>query len=389
MVLVTIFTSSLFSSLTVILIYKISKYFTKNEKYRLLISITYGLGSLAFPYALILYTHATGTFFIFLTFYILFKIKQEKIKNYNYLFLSGLSMGLAFMFDFSTVFASIFLFFYMFSFNFYEKKNILIFLLGVSLGLLPFIFYNISILGLKLELIPKYNDREIFSAISEQVFRNYGVIVPHVSVPMRVLFDSYRGLLFYYPIFIISLLGLYEMRKAYKKEVLLILLIFISFIIYSSVQITWYGGYCFGPRFMLPAIPFLTIPILFVLNDLKINFSKLVVGILIIFSVFINFLSLQILEDTIIDSKTLLIAKEYQTRIETFQSLPNVVYQYYLPLFLKYGPRSMIFENIFEGSIEIDIRDMPLSKNWVYPYLSNNHVNFLSLVSLVVIIILI
>jgi hypothetical protein len=74
------------------------------------------------------------------------------------------------------------------------------------------------------------------------------------------------------------------------------------------------------------------------------------------------------MEDFILDKKTLLISEEYQKKINSFQELSNPLYEHYLPLFLKHGPRSLILENLLDGHIDIDIRDKPLARDWKFPF---------------------
>jgi hypothetical protein len=371
MILITIFTVTLFTALTVVLIYKISEYFTKNENHRMLITIIYGLGSLAVPSALSIYTHATATFFLFFAFFILLKIKKKELNNKNYFFIAGLLLGFAETVDFLSFLAAVPLVLYaIFSGIFKNKKNFIIFLIAGLLGLLPLVLYNFSITGNFFEFVAKYTDRNIFSEVPENVFNSYGFLVPNIGVVFQILFGTYRGLFFYYPIFLLSLLGIYYGIKSNKAEIITISIIFVLFIVANSLRITWHGGYTFGPRYLLLSIPFLTIPILFTFKDLKEKIPKIVIGFLIIFSIFVNLLGLQTLEDSITNRENLLIDEKYKNETNNFQKFPNVLFYYYLPLFLNYGPKSLIIENLAEGHWNIDIRDISLSREWKIPFLS-------------------
>ena len=96
------FSSVLFSALLVILMYKISRFFLKKEPQRILITIIFGLGTMIFVYSTIYYQHAMATFFAFLCFYLIFKMKQEnKFSNKNFL-IAGLCGGFAIICEYST-----------------------------------------------------------------------------------------------------------------------------------------------------------------------------------------------------------------------------------------------------------------------------------------------
>ncbi len=353
MILVTIFTSSLFSALTVVLIYKISRYFTRNEKHRLLITIIYGLGTLAFPYATVFYTHATGTFFAFLAFYLLFKIKKEKIEDNKYLFLAGLSIGFAVVSDYSVTL--IFLGLLLLT-NSFRRYKLFLFILGSLVGIIPLLLYNFFIFGNPLELTINYSDSNIFPPITQ-------VTLPNLYIILRLLVFPYRGLFFYYPILALSLVGLFYMYKKYKTESLFISFIFISFLIAFSMLFVWWGGTAFGPRYLLPVIPFLMIPLLYAFE--KTNFK--IISFLLLISIFTNVLGLQTWENLIVEPNDIKISSEYKERVNTLQLLNNPLYDYYLPLFIENGPRSRIFENLISGDYNVDIRDNPLSKMEAFP----------------------
>lgn len=385
MILVTIFTSSLFSALLIVLIYEISKYFTKNEKYRLLLVFTAGLGTLIFPYALVFMKHATETFFCFLAFYILFRAKQDKLKESKYFVLSGLSLGIAITSSITSVIVGIACLIYVISFR---KEKIFHFILGIFIGILPFLIYNYIVFGNPFTLSRFYMDPKIWTEIGGIE----GLKLPNLFIAIRLMFDTYKGIFFYYPILLFSFLGLKYMYKKFKVESLLIIFIFLTFLILNSSWWAWWGGTSFGPRHLLPSVPFLVLPLLFLFEKFEHSKTlKIIAFILIFYSIFVNFSGLQSLRGDnaeILDMKTLTIKQEYVGKINSFQILFNPLYDYYTPLFLKNGPRSRIFEHITNGEFVIDIRDVNLSKNVYFPFTSF-YVPFLVLVPLFSILIII
>jgi len=264
----------------------------------------------------------------------------------------------------------------------------LFYILAVFVGLAPFLIYNYSLLGNVTELILKYNDRQIYTQVSEEIFTRYGFLDINLSIVYQILLGHYRGLFIYYPIFLFSFYGLYLMYKQnYKRETLLILFILISFIIFTASRITWHGGYTFGLRFLLPTMPFLTIPVIFVIKNIR-SPLRSSFFILVFLSFFTNLLSLNIWEDSILDRSNLLISKKLQQKVDNYQDFLNPSTQHYGPLSIKHGPRSLIFENLWEGHLDVDIRGVPFSRGWEFPYVSKNHMAFLSLFPLILIIFL-
>jgi len=406
MILVTILTSCIFSALTVVLIYKISKSFSKNEKHRLLLTITYGLGTLAFPISLNFMGHATATFFSFLSFYLLFKVKHGKNHDVNLFVLSGLFAGIGIITEDIVALIAFFLFTYSYTI---DRKKTAFFVLGLFIGLLPLLFYNFSIFNTPFDLTRAYIDRSIYisaypyenvTASSEKILKNaifpsdeIGRILrhfhfvtspPNLYVILRLLIDPFRGILFYCPVLFLSFIGMFYMHKEYRTESLLILCIFISFLIVLSMRTSWWGGYGFGNRYLFSVIPFLVIPIIYAFK--KANFKLIL--ILVLISIFVNFLGLQNPEDYISDIHTMAMKKEYLEKLNTLEPFPNPLQSYYLPLFLKYGPRSRIFESISNGQYSIDIRVFPLSKESNFPF-DDFYIPFLCLVPLLIICLLI
>ena len=74
-------------------------------------------------------------------------------------------------------------------------------------------------------------------------------------------FSEYRGLFFVSPILLIALIAMIVMIKS--REMITIAAIFAIFLAVNASFNGWEGGFAFGPRYLLPAIPLLAIPLLF------------------------------------------------------------------------------------------------------------------------------
>jgi hypothetical protein len=354
MILITIFTSSLFSAFLVVLIYKISKYFTKKESTRVFLTFTAGLGTLIFPYALVLMNHATSTFFAFLAFYLLFKVKQERIQSNKHFIVSGLSIGYAITTSLPASIIGIACLAYLLHFR---RSGVIYFITGLFLGISPFIFYNYIITNSFFTPPRAYLDKEIFSRLWRLCIP---LFLPNLFIIVRLLIYPHKGLLFYYPIFLFSFLGMYYMYKKFKAETLLILFIFFSYLIINT-KLLWWGGTCFGPRHLTPTVPFLILPLVYVAKkaNQKAIFKYLLL-LLAVFSILTNFTGLQPLIDSTYP-KNFSSFNSYlnymKKEVNTFKIIANPLYDYYFPNFLKCGPRSRILEDLLNWKIPY-IRDM-------------------------------
>jgi hypothetical protein len=385
MILVTVLTSSLFSALTAVLVYKISRYFVKKQSHRILVAMVYGIGTLAFPSALHFISDAIVTFFIFLSFYLLFKTKNEKTESNKYFLLAGIAAGFGIVTDrFGILFALLLIVYSLIL----SRRSSLKFLLALFFAVLPFLIYNYAIFGNPFDLAISYIDRQIYrnaypqsslpiffsskrvenvmamsffnTDMIKQLIEHFHFVptLPNPYIMLRLLFYPYRGLLFYYPIIFLSLVGLLFMFKRYKTEAILIILNLILLLSLISMRRTWWGGYGFGNRYLLSIVPFLMLPLAFAFD--KIN--KQLIAILTLASIFINFLGLQPAEDLAYDWSTMDIRADWLAGQNSFQILANPLFDHYIPLTLQYGPVSSIFEHLINGHVSVDIRIPPLPK---------------------------
>jgi len=337
MILVTVFTSSFFSAMSTVLIYKISKYFSQEEKNRLSLTIAYGLATLIFPNALVFTGFGTSTFFIFLSFFLLFKMKNTKIESDKYFILSGLFFGFAFIIRQQLILIAIIYLIYLFSI---KKEKIPLFLMGALIAIIPYLIYDYI-------TIPKNMVNLRFSPWSQ-------IVEQFLINPSWMLFWllPYKGLFFYHPIFFFCFLSFYFMYKKFKVESIIFILISSILIIFSNIL--WLFemplGASFGIRFLTTLSPFLIIPFIYFIQKFGLRIAWIIIAI----GIFINFLGLQNYDGPGTYGYNLWVENmELRNRISSLEINPLV--DYYLPLFLEHGPRSRIFEGVLAGKVP-DIR---------------------------------
>jgi hypothetical protein len=87
--------------------------------------------------------------------------------------------------------------------------------------------------------------------------------VPDPSIAGQLLFSVYRGLFFSSPVLALSSYGLARMarRPDRRAEALLIGTVFDAMLLMNASFNGWHGGWCFGPRYLVPAVPFLALPL--------------------------------------------------------------------------------------------------------------------------------
>ena len=285
------FTVSFLSALTSILLYRILCYFLIDEKQRLLIVFIYAFGTIVFSYSTRLFAHVIATFFAFRSFYLLFSIKQEGIKN-KWLFYAGLSAGTAILMDYYLLIGWIWLFIYLLHVT-NKKVNLLpFFLIGSLIPVGVLLIYHYSCFGNPFILPYNYSSVWFNSVYSKGLF---GMNWPKGSIIRELLVGFYRGYFYHMPVLLLSIYGIFIGLKMKKNrwhfETLVCLGIFLSFLFFNASRIfDWNSGYpCVGPRYLIPTIPFMVLPLAFVFSKLRFRFV-LYFGI---FSILLNLINAQ------------------------------------------------------------------------------------------------
>ncbi|HXH40751.1 MAG TPA: hypothetical protein VNN08_19120, partial [Thermoanaerobaculia bacterium] len=90
----------------------------------------------------------------------------------------------------------------------------------------------------------------------------FGIGLPQPSTLLRLLFDPSRGLFVFAPILLVALFALPRAWRGLPREAFLALvLVPAALILFYSGYPNWHGGWSVGPRYLVPAIPFLLFPL--------------------------------------------------------------------------------------------------------------------------------
>jgi hypothetical protein len=110
---------------------------------------------------------------------------------------------------------------------------------------------------------------------------------PRIEVIGEILFGRFRGLFFVSPILLLSMAGAWVMwrRRILRRDLVAAGVVFVVLVLLNGGFNGWHGGSGIGPRYILPVVPFLAIPMLFATTILRPVW--IVIGTL---SLLINFL---------------------------------------------------------------------------------------------------
>src|SRR6185503_7158556 len=86
-----------------------------------------------------------------------------------------------------------------------------------------------------------------------------GLGVPQPGALGNILFSPYRGLFFSAPWLALAVPGAVRLWRARRAEAVVCLAIALLFVWLNASLVDWQGGWAMGPRYLVPAIPFLVV----------------------------------------------------------------------------------------------------------------------------------
>ncbi len=241
----------------VLLLLSVLKRFLKDFQLSLILTLFYSLGTIAFTYSTLLFGHQLGAMLVFLLFYLVITAEERKA---IYLILSGFIAGYAVIVEYPLIIISAILSIY----QLLILKNRLKFLLYITGGIISssiLLLYNYHAFG------------SVFSTgyahIANPAFAHFhkvglmGVSLPRLEAFIGSYFSSMRGIFYFMPALIFSIIGLYYMFKdrEQRKVSLLITAIFLGMTYFISSFSYWQAGGTISQRHLTPLIPFLILPL--------------------------------------------------------------------------------------------------------------------------------
>ncbi len=302
--------------LNILLIAIIVKKLNGNLIAGLLAGFTYTFATNAFTYGLTFTQHPLSVTMVLLSLLVAMG-KRTLFKNISF----GALFGIGFLIDFPNAFFLVPIGLYILSQHFNKEKigdkvriNIKIIFIITLLGLIPFAglfgWYNQETTGSYFKLGQSIGRSEKFSVnldphVAAKVPENNDDESDDNSGGLSLPFDSRnqlegfyilmisneRAWIFYSPVILLGIIGFWFLYKKKENQGFVVVasgVILLDIVLYSMFGDPW-GGWAFGPRYLIPAAAVLAIGIGELISRFKKNIIFLVVFfILFSYSVFIN-----------------------------------------------------------------------------------------------------
>ncbi|MCS6862389.1 MAG: hypothetical protein NZT92_18965, partial [Abditibacteriales bacterium] len=140
-----------------------------------------------------------------------------------------------------------------------------LYVLGAALPVLILMGYNWACFGNPLDTGYKHEFNPYFR---EQMARGFmGIHLPKLEAFYGITLSPRRGLFFSSPFLLFGFAGWLALwRGGWRAEALVCAIVVGTFLLINSSYYLWWGGAVYGPRFLVPCLPFLAFPVIFALR---------------------------------------------------------------------------------------------------------------------------
>ncbi len=262
---------------------------TVGDRWALVVGLGYGLGSIALPFATMVFGHAPTAFFLFAAFYVLWRAQAGEHPGRSSA-LAGLLAGLAVLVDVSAMLGVVVLLCYAASSAQPAGRRLAsvnwrgpaLMIAGAALPAAMLLAYNWVSFGAPFKL--GYENLASGGFATGMGQGILGVSLPSVGALVDLLVGP-RGLLRLAPWFALVPLGLLALRRrGVRREVLVCGAIVVAFLAFNAGYYLPFGGWTPGPRFLLPALPFAAVLVALAPRALR-PLTATLIGVAVVFMV--------------------------------------------------------------------------------------------------------
>ncbi len=226
--------------------------------YGTIAAVTLGTGTLLLPFATVLFVHVLSATLAFAAFCILLR-ERDGPPRAILLGCAGLLAGLATTVEFPVALVALVLAIDI-AIGDRSVARLGAFAGGVALGLVPLVAFDVWAFGSPFEvsyahavILPGVSGHDVVGA-NDQGF--FGLTSPSARAAVELLWSG-KGLLVLSPVVVAAVVGLACLRRSHRREVAVCGTLAAVFLVYNAAYYLPFGGWVPGPRFLVPALPFL------------------------------------------------------------------------------------------------------------------------------------
>jgi hypothetical protein len=278
---------SIFAILNMIMLFLIGTNILKLKEWAASLSaLIFAFGSTSWSYAVTMYQHHATTFFILSGFYAVWQYRKNTRWSWIWGIWPWTALALAIAVDYPNAFfmLPVMVYFLISAFDVKDMKDKIKISFRLSSAFTSFLFIGIMAAHLYLNYLnyggitKVSNSLPSYKVVKEHNIQNTATAEAQIKKientknatgffkETRMPFSPYtltigpdRGIFLYSPIFLLSILGIFTLFKAMDLERSVLLFSAGSiFFLYSSWGDPW-GGWAFGPRYMIPAMSVLSL----------------------------------------------------------------------------------------------------------------------------------
>jgi hypothetical protein len=252
------------------LMYLVCEYISHSRIRAYVVTLAVALGTWIFPFSIVFFGHQLAGTALFLSFFLIFRLKinAATIRPVQ-VWGIGLALGCAVITEFPTAIVVFILVCYFF-FVLWKIRQlkfsfaILFPVLGALIPLGIMALYNQTVFHHPLQTGYEYVTFQPFQKGMSQGL--LGIGRPSLRVLFFQTFHPTVGLFWMSPVLLMTFVGAFFMvrSKVYIPELLLVSLAALGMLVMNSGYYMWWGGNSFAPRHVIPMLPFLCLPLIFV-----------------------------------------------------------------------------------------------------------------------------
>ena len=222
-------------------------------------ALSYGLGTLAFPYATAFYAHQPAAAAAFAAFAAL--VAADVSSRARLLATAaGAAAGLAVNLEISCALVAAGLGVWLVA-DPGRRRHLPFYVAGGLPFALALGLYTTAAFGSPWSLWTEHANPAIQVRVDGQLFG-----APSLGNALALLVSRYRGLFYTSPVLLLAFAGWPQLRRAQPGVAGLCAALPLAFLLLVSSFHAWYGGWTPGPRYLIPALPFLFVPVAFALG---------------------------------------------------------------------------------------------------------------------------